>query len=444
MPKPKELVRLEPENENVLWSDALIIFDTSAICGLYNCIGTAAATIVGILNHLKDRIWIPAQVMIEYERNREKAIHNPIAEKYGGKRFRDYKQFADRLSQDLKEHEEEYFHPYIETEPYADIKKEIASIKTALESINNSYQTQYEKRIAEIKKFEANDEIHQTFKTFNKGKEYPMSRILEIVAEGDIRYRNTIPPGYMDGSSKESIRKYGDLIIWKEILDQAKEAKRPVIFVCDDLKEDWYVKDGNNNSIGPREELRKEFADSVGQPFWMYSLKEFVNNLEKHFKHGDTLPLFSGLELVKMAMERSELERKLKEEKYLIVQCDHCREEFHIFKNDIDFDWNIANVDDRSMGEERMFTTTFREQCPHCQHNIEVTFEVWEYPTGVINHTNIECDGGEIHSKFDFSDEISFAANVEQCCLCGCHYIGSSDYCPDCENEIARKMSRDD
>lgn len=26
MPKPKELVRLEPENENALWSDALILY----------------------------------------------------------------------------------------------------------------------------------------------------------------------------------------------------------------------------------------------------------------------------------------------------------------------------------------------------------------------------------------------------------------------------------
>jgi len=34
--------------------------------------------------------------------------------------------------------------------------------------------------------------------------------------------------------------KFGDLIIWKEMIEKAKAEKRPIIFVTDDGKSDWW------------------------------------------------------------------------------------------------------------------------------------------------------------------------------------------------------------
>ncbi|MCF8232751.1 MAG: hypothetical protein K9J27_11235 [Bacteroidales bacterium] len=48
-----------------------------------------------------------------------------------------------------------------------------------------------------------------------------------------------------------------NLIIWKQILEYASKVKKPIIFICDDLKEDWcHLKKSTEKQIeSPREEL---------------------------------------------------------------------------------------------------------------------------------------------------------------------------------------------
>lgn len=70
------------EEEDALWQNATIVFDTSALCSLYDLTDHYRLTMVSILSSLKDRIWIPYQVKEEYLRNRKKAITNPIIEKW--------------------------------------------------------------------------------------------------------------------------------------------------------------------------------------------------------------------------------------------------------------------------------------------------------------------------------------------------------------------------
>lgn len=57
--------------------------------------------------------------------------------------------------------------------------------------------------------------------------------------EGQKRYKNETPPGFMDAKNKDGVRKYSDLILWKEILRYAKSSRKDIIFVTDDVKRDW-------------------------------------------------------------------------------------------------------------------------------------------------------------------------------------------------------------
>ena len=69
---------------------------------------------------------------------------------------------------------------------------------------------------------------------------------------------------------------YGDLIIWEEILKQAKEKSwQYIIWVTDDKKEDWWSKDGEN-ILGPRRELIEETLKSGITRFYMYSSEPFL------------------------------------------------------------------------------------------------------------------------------------------------------------------------
>ena len=64
--------------------------------------------------------------------------------------------------------------------------------------------------------------------------------IYQICEEGERRYKTDpqTPPGFKDAKNKDGVRKYSDLIMWKEILRYAREKSVNVIFVTDDVKSD--------------------------------------------------------------------------------------------------------------------------------------------------------------------------------------------------------------
>ena len=95
--------------------------------------------------------------------------------------------------------------------------------------------------------------------------------------EGKIRYEQRVPPGYMDADKKDGdeYKKFGDLIIWKDMITKAKSEKKPVIFITDDDKEDWWRKH-KGRKLGPRPELLDEFKRETGQEFHIYKFDRFI------------------------------------------------------------------------------------------------------------------------------------------------------------------------
>jgi hypothetical protein len=103
-------------------------------------------------------------------------------------------------------------------------------------------------------------------------------RIAAIRKEGEDRYAKKIPPGFEDakkGAGTHTGEKFGDLFIWKEMIDKAKADQRPMIFVTDDGKADWwYIHRGRK--IGSHPELVEEFLAATGQQFHIYELLQFL------------------------------------------------------------------------------------------------------------------------------------------------------------------------
>jgi len=89
--------------------------------------------------------------------------------------------------------------------------------------------------------------------------------IYQFCEEGEKRYNAypQIPPGYRDAKNKDGVRKYSDLIMWKEILRYAKDNDSNVIFVTDDLKSDWWVDDEGHKVFHPY--LQAEFMRETGK-----------------------------------------------------------------------------------------------------------------------------------------------------------------------------------
>ncbi len=101
-----------------------------------------------------------------------------------------------------------------------------------------------------------------------------------------LRYSQELPPGFedKDNPEKKGIKIYGDLILWFQIIDMAKEKKLPVILVTNETKKDWWWKPPSSKQIGPRPELISEFNRNTKEIFYMYALDKFLMYSNKYLK----------------------------------------------------------------------------------------------------------------------------------------------------------------
>jgi hypothetical protein len=69
--------------------------------------------------------------------------------------------------------------------------------------------------------------------------------------------------------------------LWFQILDHAKSTKKPIIFITDDKKEDWWLK-FNGKTLGPHPELIHEMLSEAKVSFYMYQTEQFMEYAHKY------------------------------------------------------------------------------------------------------------------------------------------------------------------
>ena len=379
------------EREKTLWDEALVVLDTNSICAMYRMTKDTQKTMLEILEYLKDKLWIPGHVLYEYQKNRIEVIKEPISKWYGNPDFfnnnyiQQLRNFVEKLE------EQKYYHPYFEDKELDAFKKSIDDVADSIDYIRQTVRDEFGKRKGEILALQNSDDILKEILTLPSGKEFSYSEKIKIMEEGEWRYKQELPPGYMDSSDKHGIQKYGDLIIWKEILNKAKT---------------------DNCSV---------------------SIITFLSIL---------FPIIQVLAYTKRLKEREE---KLKKAKLVRVVCDNCDHQFTVDKNDFDFDWNPIGGSERGMGPETEYECTENFECPNCGNECSVIFHVWEYPVGAYNYDEIETEGCTIEEKdINLYDHISFD-DREQCVHCGAwEVLDENDLCPECADELERKLAEDD
>ncbi|HCH0657591.1 TPA: hypothetical protein NKO55_002164 [Enterobacter asburiae] len=139
----------------------------------------------------------------------------------------------------------------------------------------------------------SSDEIRKKLDSILSGKvgePFTQSELDAIYEEGEIRFSNKIPPGFKDagkdGDSSDFTymnlnykRKFGDLIIWKQLIKEASKVEiKNVVFITDDKKNDWWYGVGDK-IIGPQEKLQSEFYTLTGvDSFKMYDTVDFLKD----------------------------------------------------------------------------------------------------------------------------------------------------------------------
>ncbi len=107
------------------------------------------------------------------------------------------------------------------------------------------------------------------------GEPYSEEDLEKIYEDAEKQFILKQPPGYED-VKKTVPERYGDVVLLSQLIDYAKSLKRPLIFVTDDEKEDWWRKH-EGKTIGPRPELVQEMLAKAGVHFYMYTTARFMD-----------------------------------------------------------------------------------------------------------------------------------------------------------------------
>ncbi|SPZ60514.1 Uncharacterised protein [Serratia quinivorans] len=280
-------------NEELLrdiWNSdrSIFIFDTNLLLNIYQYEEKTKNEFLELLNRLKDRVWIPHQVALEYQRRRLNVI----------KRERDvfdkidnaFNNFTSNLSKTIiKEHNVEEKLPELNTK----IKEFIVSFDTLIEQFKKDAIIPQRELKPEVRQHDSVRDIVDSVFEGRVGEEFEQPELDEIYSDGQTRFAGKVPPGFKDESDKKGdeyrfnnkkyISMYGDLILWKQLLKKTKtEQIKKVVFVTGDTKEDWwYFVD--KKMIGPLEELQTEFyRETEAEHFKMYTPVDFLTDAKKY------------------------------------------------------------------------------------------------------------------------------------------------------------------
>ncbi|MCO5070622.1 MAG: PIN domain-containing protein [Rhizobiaceae bacterium] len=252
---------------DALWKDALFVFDANVLLSLLRYKQAAKNEIIGLMERIKERMWIPHQVSYEFLKNRHKVffgLEKPYSdiEAVINEQITQFNTKIDEISKEYR------YHPSIEFDSIKSTARDaMKEIERALQKFKQDHPSR--------KEAESMLESVTTLFKERVGKGYSEADRARYVTEAANRNRDKIPPGFADGKKDDG--GVGDYLIWSQMMDKARETKRPIIFITEDVKDDWWLR-VSGQTIGPLPALRREFYDRTDQHFYAYRVVEFLKH----------------------------------------------------------------------------------------------------------------------------------------------------------------------
>ncbi|MCO7199502.1 PIN domain-containing protein [Pseudoalteromonas sp. OANN1] len=280
----KGFYSLQQEQLKTLWNNAVIIFDANVLLNLYRYQQSTTEQMLQLIERLKDRVWIPYHVGLEYQRNRPKVIASQNT------KFSEVEDIISKgtsaIRSNLEKLQLQKRHSTIDPEPFLE----------AMNSATEAFVSELNKLKADHLSVVGEDVIRNRLDELLRdrvgAKPDSQKAIDELENKAEVRFKNKVPPGYMDDEKEQSDepvfsyanltyrRKYSDYIVWSQIVEYAQSSKvSDLVFITDDNKEDWWLKVKQNGvkTISPRPELIGEITEIAKvQRFHMYSSEGFI------------------------------------------------------------------------------------------------------------------------------------------------------------------------
>lgn len=271
--------------------------DANVLLGLYAHSVQTRKDFLQILEDLKDRIWLPHQAAYEYEKNRESRINDQTTSSEKIRKLLstirgEFEQKADKNKKRLDKDKERLMvgeqirHPFLSID---EINCRFDAIEGSLADMIDEINKELKAEEKDYKASLVDDPVREHLNRITCdriGEPFSQSELEKIYDDGARRYERLQPPGYEDSRgnhAKEGVEKYGDLILWRQLINRGKETGRSVYFITDDTKKDWWrIKKGL--PVGPRQELIDEMAEHASVRFLISNSADFYTWAGKHLK----------------------------------------------------------------------------------------------------------------------------------------------------------------
>lgn len=248
-----------------LWSSALVVVDTNVLLNLYRLSPQAREKLISVLEAYSDRLWIPHQVGAEFHDNRVDEIRNQQA--MGAKLLQALSGFQSAFAKVLDGYSLNVDVKFLED----DFAQVVADFSEKVKTVSSEHVSRYGVS-------PQRDPILTVLESLFEGRVGPpwsAEELERLYVEAEARYSDKIPPGFRDAKDKQAPRKYGDYILWTQILSKAESDKVDVLFVTDDKKSDWWW-ESQGQLLGPEPRLRDEFRAVSGNNFYAYRSSQFI------------------------------------------------------------------------------------------------------------------------------------------------------------------------
>lgn len=259
---------------DALWKNAMFSFDANVLLHLYRYSPESRDELVATIDKIQNRLWLPEQAAYEFLKNRPNVIAAQIDKVNEAKKK--VCNSKSTLTDQLK-NEDARAHPFYS-----------AKAKNAYNKGVDALLVELNASLDDLGKLYSDDPTKEKIADWFEGRTgepFTDADFDTHCEEGEKRYEARTPPGFKDGETKkaketvaERRSRYGDWLIWRQLMDQAKSAKTDLIFVTDDAKEDWWLLRGDNAAFTPRPELIEEFRRETGREILIYSFLKFLKH----------------------------------------------------------------------------------------------------------------------------------------------------------------------
>lgn len=245
-----------------LWDNCIFSFDANALLNIFRYSRNLQDELLDTIDALQARTWVSHQAAMEFHERRLDVVADQVsAYDHAVEGLGETKKFLRNRLSNLAKH------------AFLDGDEILAPVNKVIDSRIRSIRRSKDVHASKAKD-DANFARLSQLLEGRVGDPYIGEARDAKLAEAEARFGRQEPPGYKD-NKKPGDRKFGDAMIWFQLMDYAASQSKPIIFVTDDLKDDWW-RERKGQTIAPRAELIQEMKDFAGVSFWMYPTWRFI------------------------------------------------------------------------------------------------------------------------------------------------------------------------